>query len=245
MAVITVSREYASRGEQIAQHVAKDLGYSYFDKDILADVARAADTTEERIRPYDEKDEHGFRRFLSKFFMPKSLSSHGWAHLYPELELFLEWSVEPVEVELPLDADEVVSFFRHVIESLWQRDNVVIVGRGSQMILAEKPNTFHVRVVASIDDRVEQVMDSQGLIYPKVVKEIRDIDKQRACYLKHYYDADWAVAKFYHLVLNTSLMSIEQAVRTIITAVRHQENTPRPDVGNQMIVNEAEGKLSI
>ena len=69
MAVITVSREYGSRGEEITQEVAKELGYSYFDKDILADVARIANTTEDEIRQYDEKDEHGLYTFLKKLFI--------------------------------------------------------------------------------------------------------------------------------------------------------------------------------
>ena len=49
MAVITISREYDSRGEEIAQQVANQLGYSYFDKEILTDVAREVDTTEDKI----------------------------------------------------------------------------------------------------------------------------------------------------------------------------------------------------
>ena len=67
MAIITVSREYGSHGEEIAKQVAKELGYGYFDKDILTQVARAAHTTEEEIRRYDEKAEHRIRNFLKKF----------------------------------------------------------------------------------------------------------------------------------------------------------------------------------
>ena len=51
MAVITVSREYYSRGTQIARQVAQDLGYNYFDKNILTEVARAANTTAKQISP--------------------------------------------------------------------------------------------------------------------------------------------------------------------------------------------------
>ena len=71
MAVITVSREYASRGEHIAKQIAQRLGYSYFGKEILADVARVANTTEDKILQYDEKiNEHGLHSFLRKLFVP-------------------------------------------------------------------------------------------------------------------------------------------------------------------------------
>ena len=135
----------------------------------------------------------------------------------------MPWPHDPVEFEPVLDADEIPSSFRGVVERLWNHGNVVIVGRGSQSILADKPNTFHVRIVASIDDRVEQIITSEGLTYPEALKHIQVIDKQRAGYLKHHYHANWTDTELYDMVLNTSLMGIEQAVQTIIAAVKHQE----------------------
>ena len=126
MAVITVSREYGSRAEEISQQVARALGYSYFDKEILADVARAANTTEEKISSYDEKnDEHGLRRFLRNLFLP---GYPGFFHSYYYPDIMLDMSPELTEREPTLNANEVTSSFRHVIESMWERGNVVIVG---------------------------------------------------------------------------------------------------------------------
>ena len=106
---------------------------------------------------------------------------------------------------------------------MWERGDVVIVGRGGQEILAGKPQTLHVRFVASIDERINQVMVDEDITFSKASKKIETIDKQRAHYLKHHYDMDWMDAKPYHLVLNTSLMSIEQAVKIITTAVYQQQ----------------------
>ena len=137
MAVITVSREYGSRGEEITQEVAKELGYSYFDKDILADVARIANTTEDEIRQYDEKDEHGLHTFLKKLFVAQPLVVAEFPYYYPPT-MPLDWSIGPIENEPRLDPESVTAFFHHVVEELWRRDDVVIVGRGSQRILASK-----------------------------------------------------------------------------------------------------------
>ncbi len=231
MAVITVSREYGSRGEQIAQQVAEDLGYNSFDKEILAEVARAANTTEEQIRRYDEKNENGFRGFLKKLFVPEFSRYLDFPYYYYPSEFLMEYSPvgrEPAIEEEPIPTEEeALTFLRHVIEKLWKRDNVVIVGRGSQMILADKPNTLHLRFMAPVADRIEQVMKDEGVVYPRALKEIETIDKQRARYLKHYYDADWADATHYDLVLNTGTMSLEQATKVIITAIGHQENEPQ------------------
>ncbi len=225
MAVITISREYGSRGEEIAQQVAQGMGYNYFDKEILADVARATDTTEDRISSFDEKDEHGLRAFLKKLFLPDYPRFVNYPY-YPGIPI--EWAPGYVEKEPILDANEVIPVFRDVVEKLWKRDNVVIVGRGSQKILAAKPNTFHVRFVGRLNDRKKEVMAKENLSADEALKKIDAIDEQRAHYLKHYYDVELADPRFYHLLINTSLMSTEQAANLIITAVQHR-NKPQEE----------------
>ena len=221
MAVITVSREYGSHGENIAQQVAQRLGYAYFDKGILADVANIADMTEEQIRRYDEKDQHGLRRFLRKIFVTDPHFVH-YPH-YPGLD----WS--PDEIEPVLEEDKVIAFFHDVVEKLWERGNVVIVGRGSQKILAAKPDTFHVRFIGRVIDRTEWIKDDEDMTYPDALEKMQTIDKQRTHYLKHHYEIDGGDPKHYHLVINTSLMTSEQAVESIITTVCNSEVKERGD----------------
>ena len=223
MAVITVSREYGSRGEEITQEAAKELGYSYFDKDILADVARIANTTEDEIRQYDEKDEHGLHTFLKKLFIAQPLVVAEFPYYYPPT-MPLDWSIGPIENEQRLDPESVTAFFNEVVEELWRRDDVVIVGRGSQKILASKPHTLHVRFVGTMQDRCKQVMAADSLTRVEAAKTILAIDKGRAHYLKHHHDADWTDSTLYHLVINSSLIPIDQAVKIITLSLRHMEN---------------------
>lgn len=217
MAVITISREYGSRGEEIAQQVANQLGYNYFDKEILTDVAREVDTTEDKISEHDEKDEHGFRAFLKNLFAP---NNPGLAHYpyYPGITV--DVSDEFVNQRLELDANQVTESFRHVVENLWGRGNVVIVGRGSQKILAAKPDTFHLSFIGRIGVRAETVMAEEQVTYEEALEKIQTIDEQRSHYLKHYYDVYWENPRLYHMIINTSLMSVEQAVKVIVAMVR-------------------------
>lgn len=236
MGVITVSREYGSGGEEIAQLVAKALGYNYFGKDILSEVAQFAHRTEEEISHYDEKDERGFRAFLKKLFMSYPTSAADFPYYYPPGGP-LEWSFDhagrgvPIGREQTLNADVVTAFFCEVIEKLWKRDNVVIIGRGSQKILSKKPNTLHVRFIGTMGNRGTRVMNTEGVThYAEALKKVEAIDKLRAHYLKNHYDADWSNPKLYHLVINTSLMSDEQAVDVILAAVRKLQNEAKdPD----------------
>lgn len=227
MAVITVSREYYSRGTQIARQVAQDLGYNYFDKNILTEVARAANTTAKQISRYDEKCENGLKGFLKKLFVPEFSRYLDFPYYYYPSEFLMD--SYPVERDAAFDEEliptetEVLGSFQHIIEKLWKMDNVVIVGRGSQMVLADYPNTLHVRFIAPVVDRIERVMEDQGIVYPLAEKEIEAVDRQHAQYIKHCYDADWADPKHYELVLNTGVMGDEQAAKVIIAAIRNQE----------------------
>lgn len=221
MAVITISREYGSRGEEIAQQVAKELGYNYFDKEILTDVACEAQTTEDKIRQYDEKDEHGFRAFLKKLFLP-DYPGFGHYPYYPGIAVDIPDAF--VNREPMLQPSEVVTFFRHVVESLWKRGNVVIVGRASQKILAAKTDTLHLNFIGKIGVRTEWVMVQENMSHEEALKKIQTTDEQRSHYLKHHYNAQWEDPKLYHLIINTTLMSIETTVKIIVTVVRQKEN---------------------
>lgn len=223
MAVITVSREYGSRGEEITQKVASELGYSYFDKDIIANVARIANATEDEIRQFDEKDQHGLHTFLKNLFIARPLPVAEFPYYYPPT-MPLDWSIEPMENEPRLDPESVTAFFHQVVEELWRRDRVVIVGRGSQKILASRPCTLHVRFVGTIQDRCKQVMAADSLTHVEAAKKILAIDKRRTQYLKQHHDADWMDATLYHLVINTSLIPVNQAVKIITTAIHGIED---------------------
>ena len=227
MAVITVSREYYSHGTQIARQVAQELGYNYFDKNILTEVAHAANTTAKQISRYDEKCENGLKGFLKKLFVPEFSRYLDFPYYYYPSEFLMDSC--PIERDAAFDEEpiptetEVLGSFQHIIEKLWKMDDVVIVGRGSQMVLANYPNTLHVRFVAPVEDRIERVIKDQGIVYPLAEREIEAVDKQHAQYIKHCYDADWADPNHYDLVLNTGAIGDEQAAKVVITAIRNQE----------------------
>ena len=224
MPVITISRDYGSGGERIGWKIAQALGLSYFDKELLSDVARAANLTEEEIGQLDERAQSGLRNFLKKLFNPNSALFMELPHYYPagfpmDPSLFsAENQTPPKSVTTP-DADQVMAFFREVIENLWKRDNVVIIGRGGQKILANKPNTVHVRFIGLVEERCKTVMAEENLSADEALKKLKRIDAQRIAYFKHYHEGSLENPKLYHLVVNTSFVPSEQAVQAVVALV--------------------------
>ena len=211
MSVITVSRQFGSEGDVVARKVAALLKYDYVDKELIFEVARIANVHPDEVKKFDERLENPVMRFLRRLIIPGT---------YPILVSEMpEWTIlyeeEPVEKMSLQDQKEYLKFIRTTIEQLWQRGNVVIIGRGGQIILKDKKNVFHVRIIASQEYRLEVVMKQTGLDRTSAKKLIQKNDKRQAKFIKHCYNVDWDDATLYHLIVNTGEMGTELAAKII------------------------------
>ncbi|TYO98295.1 cytidylate kinase [Geothermobacter ehrlichii] len=98
--------------------------------------------------------------------------------------------------------------------------NVIIYGRGGQDLLAKVSNVFRVRIIAPFEERVERWAEREWLDpdYARIL--VRRSDQQRAGFIKYYFDRDWADPLHYDLVINTSKLSHEMAVKLICDGVQ-------------------------
>jgi len=111
---------------------------------------------------------------------------------------------------------------RRVIQEYAQIGNVIIVGRGGQVVLRDFPNAFHVRVQAEKGLRTQRLVERLGLDYKEAEKQIHQSDKERARYLKYYFDADCDDPTLYHTVFNTGKLSVDLITHLICEAVKQQ-----------------------
>ncbi len=98
--------------------------------------------------------------------------------------------------------------------------NVVIIGRGANIITKNLDSAFHVRLVGSETKRIEHLRDYKHLSLGAASLYLRDEDLGRRRYVKKYYAEDIDDPILYHLVINTDLLSYGEAARTIAEAVR-------------------------
>jgi len=219
MAVITISREYGSGGDEIAAQVCEVLGYRTFDKRLMAQVAREMGLSESEIVDFSEAN-YQAHNFLERLFGRRS------ARVVAETGAWTQDAegARAVQVE-HLDEEWCVRMVRTTIQAAYQRDNVVIVGRGGQAILQDKPGVLHVRFQAPIESRIVRVryQESTGLapeFQQKAAHEkVAERDRAAAAYLKRFYGIDWADPSLYHLVIDTKKWGIEPAVRLVAQAV--------------------------
>jgi len=108
---------------------------------------------------------------------------------------------------------------------LAQLGNVIIIGRGANIITSSFKHAVHVRLVGSLEKRVERVCKLTGMERNQAIEFVQREDLGRKRYLKAYFDADIDDPMLYHMIVNTDLVPFEIAVRMIGDAVLVMSNT--------------------
>jgi len=115
--------------------------------------------------------------------------------------------------------------------------NVIIYGRGGQDLLKQVANVFRVRIIAPFEERVERWAEREWLDpdYARIL--VRRSDQQRAGFIKYYFDRDWEDPLDYDLVINTSRLSHEMAVKMICDGVMDSNLVERKGASKKILSN--------
>ncbi len=120
--------------------------------------------------------------------------------------------------------------FLHIIQALIQgfarKDNVVIVGRGGQVLLKDFPAVLHVRIVAPLDFRIQRIIEQGWGDKKQAMAVLQRSDRDSAGYMRGFFDVDWDDPHLYDLMINTRYLSAE-ATRGIIMESAHSLETEK------------------
>ena len=107
-----------------------------------------------------------------------------------------------------------------VMSGLANSGNVMLVGRGSQIVLAGRPGALHVRIIAPHAERVRCVQERCRVSAEAAAARIDASDRARASYLRRNYGARWDDPELYDLILNTARLTVESAVDLLYLAAQ-------------------------
>jgi len=102
---------------------------------------------------------------------------------------------------------------------LGEMGNVVLVGRGANVILGHLPQAFHVRLVASLESRVAHMARARGTSRKAALAYVQAEDKARQRFIRRYFQVDVADPLLYSLVVNVDRVPIAEAARVVGEAV--------------------------
>jgi len=223
MPTITISRQFGSGGDEVSFQICQLLGYKRFDKRMVVRAAQQAGYSEHEAIDYSEEN-YRIRGFLERLFdrEPTIATVRIWEE-HTEGVLVAE--------DVQLQESMLVNLVKKAVQSAYDRDNVVVMGRGGQALLKDKKDALHVRIIAPMEDRIQRVKErlrAERQEYSATIdlrRHAQDLILERdACsadYLRRLYNLDWDDPCLYHLVLNTAKIPLEQASRLIADLVDH------------------------
>lgn len=228
MSMITISRQFGSGGDEIAERLCGILGYHLFNKQLIAQVADEAGLPKRVAVDYSE-DTHEIQSMLDR------LLGRGASPVQK-----LAWQADPSLASSPEKVDlydtAVLGLVRRAMQSACRTGNMIIVGRGGQVLLKDVSGVLHVRIEAPLEERIQRVKsqlkreknDFQADI--EVRRAAQDLlehrDAASADYIRRFYNADWTDQMLYHIVINTGKLSFEQATEVIVEMTRAMRAEP-------------------
>jgi hypothetical protein len=109
-----------------------------------------------------------------------------------------------------------------VVYELAGRGDAVFLGRGGQILLRDFNCALHVRVTASLEKRIQNLIE-RGMHREAASKAIENSDHERSSFIRFAFKADWENDKLYDIVLNMDKVTVKLAVDTILTMARSDE----------------------
>lgn len=115
---------------------------------------------------------------------------------------------------------EYIQAVHTIMIEIANQGDVIIVGRGGQVLLKDFPESFHLLIIAPLPCRAKRIAEDQGISIESAQHQASASDHHRNQYLKRFYDSRWMDPIHYDLILNTARLNSGTAVKIILDAVR-------------------------
>ena len=201
MAVITISRQFGAGGKTLGKMIADKFGYTFADSEIIKMVAEMANVSTHFVETVEKEAGGKFSKFISRMVSK------------PLVERVLKDERGYIDEEIYLD------YLVLIIAQMGDDGDVVILGRGSQYILNDHPDAYHVLLIDEFENRVRFMKEHYDLSESRAVSAVKGEDKRRVNLYRKLQKTDYDNPFLYHMVLNMSKVSLEQALQLVCKLV--------------------------
>jgi cytidylate kinase len=184
--IVTIEREYGSGGGEIAQLLATRLGWKLWDQLLTEEIARLAKCPKSVVEGREERTDSLYYR-LFKSFLRGSYEGSLNAHKLNEV-----------------DSECILKFTEQVVQDAAKTGNSVIVGRGSQHFLRNRPDALRVFLYAPRENKVRRLL-ARGKSEKDAQQLVDTVDRERHDFIQKYFHVEWPDRAIYHTMINTSL----------------------------------------
>jgi hypothetical protein len=170
--IVTIEREYGCGGGEIAQLLANKLGWKLWDQLLTEQIAKLADCPKNVVEGREERTDPLYYRLFKSF-----------------LRGSYEGSLNAHKLKL-VDSESIMKMTERVVQNVAKTGNSVIVGRGSQHFLRNRPDTLRVFLYAPREAKVRRLI-GRG--------------RERSDFIQKYFRVEWPDRAVYHTMVNTAI----------------------------------------
>ena len=201
---VAISRQFGSCGRAVGKELAKKLGISFYDKELISLAAKESGISEKIFRNMDEKPTNSLLYSLA-------------VGAYALDSQHLPWS----DAAVPL-SDKVYLAQAELIKKLAAEKSCVFIGRCSDYILKDSPNMISVFITDTEENCVNQIVKDYNLSEAKARDMINKTNKKRSNYYNFHTNRTWKDGDNYDLCVRTSTLGIEGTAELIIDFAEHK-----------------------
>ena len=205
MPFVTISRMYGSGGSEIAERVAKSLGWTLYDNEIIDAIAARSGLPADEVAAREERGPSLVERISGAFTL-------GTPEAMPAF----------VEGTATTPDEEIVATTAAIIQEAVRKGPAVLVGRGAQCLLASRSDGLHVFCHAPTEALVQYAITKLAVPPTEAEKKVHDMNKQREQYVQRHWGRKWMSPLNYHLCVDTSFFGMEGSSDLIVRAARER-----------------------
>jgi cytidylate kinase len=189
---ITIARDPGSGGKLVGQAVAKQLGFTFYDHELIEEIAKSTNLRRNVLSHVDEKGRSALQDLIQGIINPNYVS---------DVTYFTQLC--------------------KVILSLAYQGNVVILGRGANFITPFAQG-LHVRITAPKAVCIQRAIDFEGRSPVKAREVVEKIESDRREFVKQYFNKDIRRAHYYDLTINTTFYKPDEAAEIVLAAFKQK-----------------------
>ncbi len=206
MAIITISRDYASGGRKLGRLLAKRLGYHYVDKSLFQKIAEDLNVSERTLESFEKSREYRISNTFSKLF----------SQSYIQRIVGFDKSV--------VEEQEYQTSLKNLILRTAQEDDVVIIGRAAYFFLKDMKSCYHFQLVAPMDWRRKCAVEKLKLPADRAQEILEKSDINHLWFHRLICGNRFDDPFLFHLTLNMGFIPIEKAVDVIMSVANVKDS---------------------
>ena len=188
--IITISREFGSGGREVGKRLSDILGFKYYDKEIIEEIAKKTGTTEEYVKNISEVGIYNFPFQFGKTFYNS--------------------------ISVQTNQTEILVAQQKILKEIAKTGNCIIVGRGADVILKEY-NPINIFVYSDMESKIKRCREKgdENFSDKELRNKIKQIDKNRIKFHDVLSNLEWGKKENYDLCINTSNMEIKKIIPSL------------------------------